>query len=205
MALLSLVFRTLGVRNRIGLLRLDATITETHDRTSTITDHPIEGGSFVQDHIHRAPRKLFIEGYSTDTPLNGSSFGVQGAYELLDLTWKSGIPFFVVSGLHVYPLMAFETLSMPKTREGAMRFSATMKELTFTKSSSVQVAGDQPTDSNLSDGNVSDTPAQANGVSSGQQPTSSTTTSAVESSGAGTGSGAGGGTGGSGSLLSRIF
>lgn len=205
MALLSLIFRTLGVQNRIGLLRLDATITETHDRSSMITDHPIEGGSFVQDHIHRAPRKLFIEGFITDTPLNGSSFGVQVGYELLDLTWKSGIPFFVVSGLHVYPLMAFETLSMPKTREGSMRFSATMKELTFTSSSSVQVSGDQPPDRNLSDGNVSSTPAQANGVSAGQQTTTPTTTSAVTSSGSGTGSGAGGATGGSGSLLSRIF
>ena len=191
MALLSLLFRSLGVKNRVGLLRVDATITEIHDRSSTITDHPIEGGSFIQDHIHRNPRRLTMSGFVTDTPLNGGSFGVQGAYELLDLTWRSGIPFFVISGLHVYPLMAFESLSMPKTREGAMRFSASMKEISITTSAVVQVAGDQPTDGSLSDGNVSDTPSQANGVNAGQQ-----TTSPAPS---------GGGASGGGSLLSRVF
>lgn len=195
MALLSLLFRSLGVRNRVGLLRLDATLQEVHERSSTITDHPIETGSFIQDHIQRDPRKLFMEGFITDTALSGRSVGVQGAYELLDLTWRSRIPFFVISGLHVYPLMAFETLTMPKTREGALRFSCTMKEITMTSTTTVQVAGDQPTDGNLSAGNVSSIPAQANGVNAGRQTTTQTSTTAVESSAASI----------NGSFLSRIF
>ena len=201
MALLSLLFRSLGVRNRIGLLRLDATLQEVHERSSTITDHPIETGSFIQDHIQRDPRKLFMEGFITDSALSGRSVGVQGAYELLDLTWKTGIPFFVVSGLHVYPLMAIESLTMPKTREGAMRFSCTMKEITLTSTATVQVAGDQPTDGSLSAGNVSSTPAQANGVNAGRQTTTSASVGAI---GGGVASGGGGG-GGGGSFLSRIF
>lgn len=200
MALFSLLFRTLGVQNRIGLLRLDATLQETHERSSVITDHPIEIGSTIQDHIQVQPRKLFMEGYVTDTPLTGSSVGVQGAYELLDLTWRLRIPFFVVSGLHVYPLMAFETLTMPKTREGALRFSATMKEIKISLSSVVQVAGNNPTDGALSSGNVSSAPAQAGGINAGRQPTATAPLSAA------TGAVSGGtATSGSGSLLSKVF
>tara|TARA_R100000655_G_scaffold16426_4_gene35695 strand:- start:4556 stop:5161 length:606 start_codon:yes stop_codon:yes gene_type:complete len=201
MALLSLLFRAAGFRNRIGLLRLDATLSEIHDRSSRITDHPIEGGSMMQDHIARMPRKLTIEGYVTDTPLIGSSFGVQGAYELLDLTWSQGLPTVVISGLHVYPRMAFESLTMPKTLEGALRFSATMKEITLTSAAATTVQGGNSADSSLASGNVTNPRTAANGVNAGQQPTASIPTSSVTGGSAGSS----GSSNSSGSLLSRIF
>ena len=199
---LSLIFRALGVPNIIGFVPLDATLQEMHERTSVITDHPIEGGSFIQDHIVRNPRRLIMEGFITDTPLRGFSLGVRGSFEVLDLLWQRGQPFTVVSGLRVYPRMAFESLNMPKTRESSMRFTAQMKEITITSGQTAAVAGDQPADPALAQGNVTNPAQNANGADLGRQ----TTQSAPVGGGSTGGTGAtGGATGGGGSLLSRLF
>lgn len=189
MAILSMFLRGLNFRTRVGLLRLDATLQELHERNSRITDHPIEGGSMVQDHIVRQPRKLTIEGYITDTPLRGGSVGVTTAYDILDLTWRTGLPFTVISGLRVYPLMAFEQLSMPKVRASEMRFTAVLKEITITLGRSVEVEGE----TSLSPDTVQSAPAQAAPVDAGRQPT------------ADAGPLPSGDSGGTGSILSRIF
>jgi len=194
MPLLSMFFRQLGFRNRVGLLRLDATLQEVHERTSRVTDHPIEGGSTIQDHIVRNPRRLTMEGYITDTPLSGGSVGVTTAYDILDLTWTLGIPFTVISGFRVYPLMAFEQLTMPNVRASEMRFTAQMKELTVTFGRTVGVSS-----TSLSEDSVSDAPAQAVGSEAGRQPTSDAgplPNSASSDTGP---------TGGSDSLLSQLF
>lgn len=189
MSVLSIVAQALGVKNSIGLLTLDATLREVHDRSSMIPDEPIETGSYIQDHIVLAPRRLTMQGFITDTPINGTSFGVQYGYEFLNALWESQTPFTVVSGLEVYSNMAFENLSMPKTREGALRFTATMKELTFTTATTTTVSD-----------NVSDTQSAGASVNAGTQTTTEVSTDDVESSG----TSISGGTS-TGSLLSQVF
>jgi hypothetical protein len=48
---------------------LDASIDEQHSAQATITDHPVETGPSVTDHIRPLPRKLVLRGMTTNTPI----------------------------------------------------------------------------------------------------------------------------------------
>ena len=120
-------------QNEIGSLRIDATIEEVHERNAEITDHAVEGGSFIQDHIVNAPKRLTMQCMITDNPLgrDAGQFS-QDAFELLDRIFDARQLITIVSGFKVYSNMAIETLSMPKLREGALRFTVTLKQITLT-------------------------------------------------------------------------
>lgn len=49
-------------------LTLDASIRESHTATSTVTDHPVERGSNVADHIRPDPDTLTMEAMISNTP-----------------------------------------------------------------------------------------------------------------------------------------
>jgi len=49
-------------------LTLDASVREVHTGSSTVTDHPVERGSNVADHIRPDPDQLTIEGVISNTP-----------------------------------------------------------------------------------------------------------------------------------------
>lgn len=49
-------------------LTFDATIRETHTHTSTVTDHPVETGSNVADHIRPDPDSLTMDAHISNTP-----------------------------------------------------------------------------------------------------------------------------------------
>jgi hypothetical protein len=50
-------------------LELDADLQEAHDLGSDITEHPVEEGADVTDHVRPRLRRVTIEGYVTDTPM----------------------------------------------------------------------------------------------------------------------------------------
>ena len=82
---LSLLFGILGAPGRsrvaIGQLRPDATISETTEFRSEVTDHPIELGSTISDHVFIQPRRVRIEGDVTNAPLEifGGVTGIAGS------------------------------------------------------------------------------------------------------------------------------
>ena len=53
----------------VGLVTLDASVSETHDKQAEVTAHPVELGSDVTDHIRRTPERLKISGVVTNHPL----------------------------------------------------------------------------------------------------------------------------------------
>lgn len=57
-----------GASGQFYTLTLDASVHETHAATSTVTDHPVERGSNVADHIRPDPDQLTIEGHISNTP-----------------------------------------------------------------------------------------------------------------------------------------
>jgi hypothetical protein len=140
MSLLNLLFRNLtrgaGLPSQVGLLTLDVTIEESHEFGARVTDFPVEGGGLVSDHVHLEPKSLTITGFVTDTPLvfRGFSLGMSraaSAFYILEDMWQARIPFVVVSQLRVYRNMVIESLIIPKSREQAIRFTCTMREITF--------------------------------------------------------------------------
>jgi hypothetical protein len=55
---------------------LDATVTLKHSLQAEPTQHPVEGGSSITDHVHVKPDMLELEGVISDTPINPISFNV---------------------------------------------------------------------------------------------------------------------------------
>lgn len=57
-----------GPTGQVYTLTLDASVRETHTSASTVTDHPVERGSNVADHIRPDPDELSIDGVISNTP-----------------------------------------------------------------------------------------------------------------------------------------
>lgn len=75
MSLLSTVFK-IPTKSQIGFLKLDASLSETHNRTATITDNEVEDGSIISDHVKLSPKTLSINGMVSDTPVSILGLGV---------------------------------------------------------------------------------------------------------------------------------
>lgn len=71
-----------GTPVHAGQLMLDASINEQHQKGADVTEHHVETGSDITDHIRPLPDKLSIEGFVSNQPLGGVPLtynnGVQG-------------------------------------------------------------------------------------------------------------------------------
>jgi Dit-like tail protein len=54
----------------LGFVTFDVVTAEEHERTSTITDHPVEEGINVVDHVRPLPDRLTLEAYVSNAPIN---------------------------------------------------------------------------------------------------------------------------------------
>jgi hypothetical protein len=125
---------------------IDAAISEDHTLEAAITEHPVEKGANVTDHVRVLPRTLTMEGLVSDTPfgevatfrrsLAEISVGIDApsinARTLLEelMYRRERVPITTANG-KVYDNMALQSLSFPldaKTGD-ACRFKATFKEL----------------------------------------------------------------------------
>ena len=139
----------------IGDLALDCTVTETHTATSTVTEHPVESGANITDHIRPDPVQLSITGIVSDTPIGsrqvqrsievgGASVQVtqqepptsttgygRAAWAKLDAIRTAAKPVKVVTRDKTYENMALVSLSVPKESKtgGALNFTAQFKQV----------------------------------------------------------------------------
>ncbi len=139
----------------IGDLALDCTVTETHTSTSTVTEHPVESGANITDHIRPDPVQLSITGIVSDTPIGSkqvqravsvggaTGFG-RAAWAKLDSIRVSAKPVKVVTRDKIYESMALVSLSVPKEAKtgGALYFTAQFKQvrIVFNRSTRIVVA-----------------------------------------------------------------
>lgn len=152
----------------IGDLAIDCTVTETHTATSTVTEHPVESGAKITDHIRPDPVQLSITGIVSDTPIGsrqvqrsiavgGASVQVtqqepptsttgyaRAAWAKLDAIRTAAKPVKVVTRDKTYESMALVSLSVPKEAKtgGALYFTAQFKQvrIVFNRSTKVVVA-----------------------------------------------------------------
>ncbi len=139
----------------IGDLAIDCTVTETHTATSTVTEHPVESGAKITDHIRPDPVQLSITGIVSDTPIGsrqvqrsiavgGASVQVtqqepptsttgygRAAWAKLDAIRTAAKPVKVVTRDKTYDSMALVSLSVPKESKtgGALYFTAQFKQI----------------------------------------------------------------------------
>jgi len=152
----------------IGDLALDCTVTETHTATSTVTEHPVESGANITDHIRPDPVQLSITGIVSDTPIgsrqvqrsievggasvqvtqqeppsSATGFG-QAARAKLEALRDAAKPIKVVTRDKTYESMALVSLSFPKEAKtsGALYFTAQLKQvrIVFNRSTRIVVA-----------------------------------------------------------------
>jgi hypothetical protein len=65
-----LMTRGRGVSVPSATIAADAVVSETHTRTNTVTDHPVEEGANISDHSRPEPDRVQVEIYVSDTPLS---------------------------------------------------------------------------------------------------------------------------------------
>lgn len=131
----ALLFGRKYPRTKIGLIELDATVSENHDYSATVTQFPVENGTVISDHIFNNPVRLSLECLISDSPLSNSrnplvtiasnlvsffSFNSgptrsNAIFEDLMRLFDKRELFQVVTGLKLYKNMAITSLSFPRS------------------------------------------------------------------------------------------
>ena len=138
---------------RIGLIVPSVVISEKHNDTLEITEHPVEVGAAISDHAYRRPSEVVMQvGFAgggslldfLDTTSIGLSAGLspKEAYqELLDLQ-SSRVPFDVVTGKRIYTNMLIRALEVTtdRTSENVLSAVLTLREVIITSTTTTQVA-----------------------------------------------------------------
>ncbi|EPJ5863784.1 phage baseplate protein [Raoultella ornithinolytica] len=138
---------------RIGLIVPSVVISEKHNDTLEITEHPVEVGAAISDHAYRRPSEVvmqvgFAGGGSLLDFLDTTSFGLsvglspkETYQELLDLQ-NSRVPFDVVTGKRIYSNMLIRALEVTtdRTSENVLSALLTLREVIITSTTTTQVA-----------------------------------------------------------------
>lgn len=114
-----------------GSLTLDASPLQSHAREAEVTDHAVETGGAVSDHVRQRPRSLKLDGVSLSSD----------AYAALNRLMDLATLVTVSTSLETYESMVLVTLSVPRdaTTGDALRFSATFRRVVFADSQRVTI------------------------------------------------------------------
>lgn len=138
---------------KIGLIVPSVVISEKHNDTLEITEHPVEVGAAISDHAYRRPSEVVMQvGFAgggslldfLDTTSIGLSAGLspkETYQELLDLQ-SSRVPFDVVTGKRIYSNMLIRALEVTtdRTSENVLSAVLTLREVIITSTTTTQVA-----------------------------------------------------------------
>lgn len=133
MAITEIIFGT-PIYATVGIVQFDASVNEVHSDEAEITDHPIEEGSIVSDHIRKKPASIEINGLVTNTPITflASVFGksplvnnivpslgtrVNDAYEELLRVMEAGETVDVITSLRDYENMAITSMTVNRNAQ----------------------------------------------------------------------------------------
>lgn len=146
MAVINFLFgnRTPAGFSLSGVVEFDAdlTIDEQHERSAEATQHPIEAGARISDHVILSPDRLSISGFVTDAGVAvlGSQPGrTQSAFDTLDSAWRARDLVQVVTGYRTYQDMIITRLDMPRTRPESMQFSIEFQHIRIVSSEETEL------------------------------------------------------------------
>jgi hypothetical protein len=137
---------------RIGDMLVDAAIREEHSFEADVSEHPVEKGANITDHVRARPPMLVIEGIVSDTPLAddviaarpvGETPSTEARARLFDI-WHAGEPVEVETTVAVYSNMIMQSFVITEDAETgeACGFRATFKQIRIVtnKRSTLRVA-----------------------------------------------------------------
>jgi hypothetical protein len=117
---------------------IDATVSETHEFSSEVTEHPVENGADVTDNVRARPIRITMDCVVSDTPI-GFVRDVRGenalpsddAYALLIDLRDSREPVDIETSLRTFENMVLESLSIPRSPQNgdALRFTASFVQI----------------------------------------------------------------------------
>ncbi len=154
MSFTQLIFRK---GNYLSTVELDVVITESTTATARMTEHQIESGAIVSDHIIVDPMSHSMEGVVSN--ISSTIFGqslpkigikkAQEAWEALLKVMADKEPFFLRQGIKTYPNTVLLSLTgrQDKDTSNGLFFSATMKQLIMVGDNPIEV--DQFTDDSI--------------------------------------------------------
>jgi len=129
MALTDLLFGA-PIKAQVGVVQFDCSLSEGHTSDSEITDHPVELGGIISDHIRELPEELELNGVVSQTPIAilaslsakspvtddflPAADRVEAAYSKLRELKKNGDPLTVVTALRNYSNMLIKTIGISR-------------------------------------------------------------------------------------------
>jgi hypothetical protein len=151
----------------IGPVPIDCILSEKHTSEIEITANPIETGAEVNDHAYVKPKKV---------TLDAADESAAAAYNALVAFQESRVPFYLVTGLTVYPNMLIKmiTADRDKTYSNVLRASVDLQEVIIVSTATASV-------------DVGDTGGTPSGQPGGEKSTSSASPSKARSGDAVTG------------------
>jgi hypothetical protein len=132
---------------KLGEIVVDAFLKETHSFSSEITEHPIESGGVIADHIYNLPFCLSIDGIISNTPMslvgltafdsanrylkNESNDFTQLAFEKIEELFLKRMPISIATSLKTYDQMVVENLSIERGGGNcaSLHFQCTAKQI----------------------------------------------------------------------------
>lgn len=146
--------------------RADASERQSHTFEFVPTEHPVESGSIITDHVRRLPELLSFQGWITDTPY-WPFVPIQASRALKEFDkllafGQERLPVFVATSLRVYESMLIRRIMVDRDAStgGAIPVQVDLQEIRIASlpvnvpliSDSAQEAGGLPT---ISGGNLS--------------------------------------------------
>lgn len=128
-----------------GVIAADAVLTERHQDVSVITEHPVEQGSVISDHIYALPARLeLLYTWSPASKFNTSqdpSF-LNSLYSTLLTLKANGTLFRVVTGKRTYENMSIEAIAetTDKETENVLTLTLELKEILMAVTSQTTIS-----------------------------------------------------------------
>lgn len=125
---------------------LDVAVNEDHSFESEVTEHPVEIGADIADHVRARPITVTLEGIVSDTPIgalaerrqqftlvNGEAFALpsEEALAFLLALRDAREPVTIQTSLRSYESMMLQSLQVPRSASNgeALRFTATFVQV----------------------------------------------------------------------------
>lgn len=117
---------------------IDAFVREEHSKENAVTDHEVERGADITDHVRSKHPTVTLESVVSDTPLGdlanrraGDVPPSQEALARLEAIDEARQPVTVITTLRTYTDMILESLSIPKDAKTgkALRFTARFRRI----------------------------------------------------------------------------
>lgn len=123
MATSSIFFPSLTNPTKIGSIEVDILVEQEHELESDVTEHPVEDGFPVADHVIRKPVKVSMVVGISQSPvtwldrLGSASDKVSTALNAFDQIYKNAQPITIVTPSNIWENMVMTSAKFPRTIE----------------------------------------------------------------------------------------